>query len=100
MARELPEIDTDAQLQQVLWACYEYWTKEPSPPSERTICYKWVLRLYKKRFGGRFHQSKLSRLAKLGLLRPDQTARGGNRRYYELPNPGEVQRLLQKWGML
>lgn len=95
------EIENELELQQVLWACYTYWKRqgEALPPNERVVCYKWVRGPYEDRFGTRFHQSKLQRLAKLGFLEKDDTARGGSRRYYRIVEPEQVGELLRKWGL-
>ena len=93
------EIENDLELQQVLWACYKYWQGESLPPDERIICYSWVRRLYEDRFGTKFHQSKLGRLAKLGFLEKGDTARSGNRRYYKIADPNRVDDLLRKWNL-
>lgn len=93
------EIENDLELQQVLWACYKYWQGESLPPDERIICYSWIRRLYEDRFGAKFHQSKLGRLAKLGFLKKGDTARSGNRRYYKIADPNRVDDLLRKWNL-
>ena len=92
------EIENDLELQRVLWACYEYWKNEPLPVSKRAICYSWIVKRYEKRFGTRFHQSRLRRLAELGFLVPeDDPSRGGHRRYYKISDPNRVYELLRKW---
>jgi len=91
------ELEKDSELQQVLWACYEYWQSETSRPHEKTICYSWVVRVYEDRFGTKFHHSKLRHLAKLGFLKEDDTSRGGHRRYYKIVEPDRVANLLRKW---
>lgn len=93
------ELEKDSELQQVLWACYEYGQGEKPRPLERVICYSWVVRIYEDRFGTKFHHSKLRRLAKLGFLKKDDTSRGGRRRYYKMVEPGHVADLLRKWNM-
>jgi len=93
------EIENNSELQRVLWACYKYWEGESSPPQERVICYSWVIGSYKDRFGTEFHQSKLYVLTKLGFLKQDDTARGGNRRYYKIVSPNQVGDLLKKWSL-
>ena len=91
----------DLGLQRVLWACYEYWQGEKElPTTERVICFSWVVKLHEKKFGTRFHQSKLQQLEKLGYLNRDDTARGGNRRYYTIVDPGEVDEFLKQKGMI
>lgn len=90
-------IENNHELQQVLWACYRYWQNEALPPPERTICYSWVLRLHEERFGTRFHQSSLRRLAELGFLKQDDASRSGHRRYYRIMDPHGVEDLLRKW---
>ena len=94
------EIESNVELQQVLWACYKYWQGESLPPHERVICYSWVVRLYEDKFGTGFHQSKLRRLASLGFLQQDDTSRGGNRRYYKIVDPNKVASLLKKWKLI
>jgi len=94
------DMEIDRELQHVLWACYEYSQREPFPPEPRSVCYTWVRRAYEKRFGCRFHQSKLSRLAKLGFLELEETARAGHRRYYQLVDANQVRGLLEEWGLL
>ena len=93
------EIGDDVELQQILWACYEYWQAESLPAHERIICYNWVLGLYEDRFGTKFHQSGLRRLTKLRFLKKDDTSRGGHRRYYKIVDPNRVRDLLRKWNL-
>lgn len=93
------EIEKDLELQRVLLPCYEYWKNEPLPVSERAICYSWIVQLHKKYYGIRFHQSKLLYLANLGFLEPDEVSRGGHRRYYKIPDPFQVNNLLEKWSL-
>lgn len=96
-AMRVDEIESNVELQQVLWACYKYWQSESLPPHERVICYSWVVKLYEGKFGTNFHQSKLRRLSRLGFLQPSDVSRGGNRRYYKIVDPDKVARLLEKW---
>ncbi|MFB0521206.1 MAG: hypothetical protein ACETWD_07245 [Desulfatiglandales bacterium] len=94
------EIENDLELQRVLWACYKYWQGEKSlPPDRRIICYSWVIGPYENRFGTKFHQSRLGRLAKLGFLKKGDTARSGHRRYYKIADPDRVDDLLRKWDL-
>ncbi len=93
-------IENNPELQRVLWACYKYWQGETEPPHERTICYDWVAKPYKERFGGTFHQSRLRYLTELGFLKGDDTARGGHRRYYKIIDPKQVEDLLMKCGLI
>jgi hypothetical protein len=94
-------IENNTELQQVLWACYKYWqSEESSPPDERVVCYKWVLRVYEDRFGSKFHQSKLRRLVTLGFLERDDTSRREHRRYYKVIDPDRVEILLTKWDLI
>lgn len=83
----------------MLWACYDYWRREPITVVDRAICYTWVVKPHKNRFGVSFHQSAFGRLARLGFLTKDDTSRGGNRRYFKLVNPAEIERLLTEWGL-
>ncbi len=78
----------------VLWACHAYWQTEPLPVEERSVCFSWVEGSYRTRFGGSFHQSMLATLAKLGFLVPDETSRGGGRRYYRLGDPQAIKELV------
>jgi hypothetical protein len=97
----MSEVENDLELKRVLWACYEYWQgEESSLPHERSVCYKWVLRVYEDRFGGRFHQSKLRRLATLGFLERDDASRREHRRYYRITDPDRVEALLSKWDLI
>jgi len=91
------EIESNQELQRVLWACYQFWLKGQLPKEKRAICYKWVIGPYEKRFGTRFHQSKLRQLARLGFLEREEISRGGHRRYYKLVNPEIIAELLNKW---
>lgn len=86
---------TNPELQRVLWACITYWDTEQNPFDERAICYSWVARCYKSRFGVTFHQSRLQHLARLGLLIKDDTSRGGNRRYYRINDPAQLAEFLK-----
>jgi len=89
------EILNDPELQRILLACLDYWNTEPVAPSERFVCYKWVLRCYQTRFGGTFHQSRLGQLERLGVLAKDgDTSRGGHRRYYRIIDPAGLAELL------
>jgi hypothetical protein len=86
---------SDPELQRVVWACLTYWSTEQQPLDERAICYKWVARCYKNKFGGTFNQSRLQHLARLGLLTKGDTSRGGNRRYYRISDPGKLAEFLE-----
>lgn len=88
------EMETNPELHRILWACLTYWSTEPNPVDERAICYSWVARCYKHRFGGTFHQSRLEHLARLGFLTKDDTSRGGNRRYYRINDPAHLTEFL------
>jgi hypothetical protein len=91
----IDETLTDAELQRVLWACLDYWSSEEIPLDERVICYSWVVRRYKTRFGLTFHPSRLQRLTRSGLLMKDDTSRGGNRRYYRINAPATLVEFLK-----
>lgn len=93
------DLENNAELQRVLWACYKYWQGEPLPVDQRAVCYSWVIRPYEKAFGAQFHQSRLYRLTKLGFLQQAETSRGGGRRYYTLINPEGIVGLLKKWNL-
>ena len=93
-------IEKEPELQQVLWACYQYWQSETSLPlGERVICYSWVLRTYEDRFHNKFHQSKLQRLTKDGFLSQEDVSRSKRRRYYKIIAPDQVETHLRKWGL-
>ena len=89
--------EMDMELKKILWACYEYWESISQSPSDRSICYSWILGTYENKFGSKFHQSKLNRLVKLGFLQKDESSRGGNRRYYKIKEPTEVEKMLKEW---
>lgn len=73
------------ELQRIITACLEYG----SP----VICYSWVVRRYKARYGETFHQARLRQLERLGVLARDaETSRGGGRRYYRIINPTALAR--------
>lgn len=96
---ETIEIENNTELQRILWACYEYWRKESLSTHEKSICYAWIVRVYEEKFGVKFHHSALQKLVKFGFLQPDETSRGGNRRYYRIVNPDRIRRLLHKFGL-
>jgi hypothetical protein len=79
-------------LLRVLWAYLEAWKGAPQPEAERQICYRWVQTQYENRFGGRFHQTQLKTLEKLGVLTAGWLTGGG--RHYLLKEPAEVRNLL------
>ncbi len=55
------------------------------------ICYSWVARRYRERFGATFHPSRLAQLERLGVLARDgDTLRGEGRRYYRIIAPIEL----------
>jgi hypothetical protein len=94
------ELLNDPELQRIVWACLDYWTKEPVAPAERSICYKWVLRRYQSQFGGTFHQSRLAALERIGVLAKDgDTSRGGDRRYYRILDPAALAQLLKGFNL-
>jgi hypothetical protein len=97
---EINIVETDQQLQQILWTCYDYWCKEDLPPNKRSICYSWISRSYADRFDSKFHPSKLSQLAKLGFLKKLGKSRSGHRRYYAITSPNNLCTLLKKWELL
>lgn len=76
----------DPELKKVLWACNKYWQSDIAP-NDKAICYSWVVKDYRDRFGESFHQSALIKLAKLGFLKQLETSRSGSRRYYKIVNP-------------
>jgi hypothetical protein len=95
----LTELEVARELQRILWACLAYWNTETLAPEERLVCYSWVVRPHLERFRETFHQSKLEELARLGFLEKADTSRGGNRRYYRIPEADRVRWLLQEWNL-
>ncbi len=90
------EIVNDPELQRILWACLDYWSGEQVAADKRSICYSWVARRYEARFGGTFHQSRLTELERLGILAKDgDSSRGGHRRYYRIIDPAGLAELLK-----
>jgi len=84
---------SDPELQRVLWACLNL------AGAPNRICYSWIERRYKRRFGGTFHQSRLHHLARLGLLAKDgETTRGRSRRYYQISVPNDLATRLRAEG--
>jgi hypothetical protein len=81
-------------LKQVLTAYYEYWLTIEQPPEERQVCFRWIQPIFRRSFGGTFHNTKLQRLADLGILTLGDTAQGGSRRYYRLADQQAVHDLL------
>jgi hypothetical protein len=49
-----------------------------------------------ERLGVPFHQARLGRLARLGLLAKEDDARGGHRRYYRIGDCVLVERILSE----
>ena len=94
------EININKDIREVLWACCKYWQREDVPKKNRSIYYTWVKGPYQERFRKLFHQSKLHQLAKLVFLEPEDTSRGGNRRYYKLVKPEKINKLLEGWSLL
>jgi hypothetical protein len=89
-----PDIQGEPELQRILWACYQWWRTCRAFSPDPLIWYGWVAPEYEARFGRRFHQSRLHDLANAGLLEKSLSSRRRHRRYYKLPNPDEVERLL------
>lgn len=65
----------DPELRRVLWACLDY--------GQPVICFSWVVRRYKAKFGGTFPPSRLRELERLGVLAKDGDPSRG-RRYYRI----------------
>lgn len=85
MSDELP---INYELQKVALACLDY--------GHPIVCFSWVSRCYKARFGGTFHQSRLAELERLHVLAKDgDTSRGGKRRYYRILDPPALAQLLR-----
>lgn len=81
----------DADLQRILAACLDCGNTQCVP--QPIVCFSWVARRYQARFGGTFHQSRLGRLERLGVLAKDgDTSRGGHRRYYRIIDPAAIAR--------
>src|SRR5688572_8660526 len=88
---------TEPLLQQVLWACLDSHNQRDPSAERRLLCYYWLIGPYEKRFGTKFSQGTLRRLASMGFLKPEYTVRGGNRRYYTLVDPELVAELVREW---
>ena len=86
---------TNLELQRIVWACLTYWHSEPNPVDERALCYSWVVRCYRAKFGETFHQVRLQQLARLGLLAKEDTSRLGRRRYYRINDPAQLAEFLK-----
>ena len=78
----MPTLELDADLERVWWACRECARTSLTP--DGSFCHTWVSTIYERECGSGFHQSKMKKLARLGLLRENDSTRGGNRRYYTL----------------
>ncbi len=76
----------DPELRRVLWACLDY--------GQPVICFSWVARRYKAKFGGTFPPSRLRELERLGVLAKDgDTSRGEGRRYYRIIAPIPIEQV-------
>ena len=64
-----------------------------------SFCGEWIMHACMDQ-GIPFHQAWLTRLANVGLLVKEDTSRGGHRRYYHLGDPGLVQQVLDKGGVV
>jgi hypothetical protein len=84
------------ELKDILLVIDDYLKKGDLPHDKRLICYSWIIKQYEASFGTRFHQSRLKDLVALGVLKPEDTSRSGNRRYYTLANPAQIATLLQQ----
>jgi hypothetical protein len=84
----IPTLDVESR--QVLSACFDYWSREQLPEADRVICFAWVARVYRERFGLDLSRAKFDRLAALGLLEKADSSRGGRRRYYRVPEPAAI----------
>jgi hypothetical protein len=96
----LQQHELDVELKRILWAVFSYWNNESQQKYDRSICYSWVVTKYESRFKTKFHQSKLGQLEKNGYLQKLETARGGSRRYYTIPDPDRISELLKEWKLL
>src|SRR5260370_33267982 len=82
------ELRNNSELQKVAQACLDY--------GNAVVCFSWVARRYRTRFGGTFHQSRLAELERLGVLRKDgDTSRGGHRRDLRRSRSARIARLLR-----
>ena len=84
----------DLETRRVLTVCYEYWSTEPLPVSDRVVCFKWVTRPYEARFGVKLTRAAFHRAARSGFLEKADTSRGGDRRYYRFVDPEHVRKLV------
>jgi len=82
------ELRNNPELQKVAKACLDY--------GNPVVCFSWVARCYRTRFGGTFHQSRLAELERLGFLAKDgETSCGGHRRYWRILDPAGLAELLR-----
>jgi hypothetical protein len=73
-------IEVDAESDRILQAFREC-VRRLAPP-DGAICFEWLRPVYRELFGIDLHPSKLIALANRGLLRRNDSTRGGARRYY------------------
>lgn len=76
------QLELDPELKRVLWACLQWVRQTPNPEQDQSVCFSWVLPIFRQAFACDFHQSRLRALAADGFLRQSDSTRAGNRRYY------------------
>lgn len=72
------------EAQQAYSVCLDYSDSEQLPLADRAVCFKWINRAYKDKFGAALPRARFEELVRLGLLTRLDTSRGGHRRYYRV----------------
>lgn len=76
------QLELGLESKRILWACVQFVRQTPRPDLDQSVCFRWVLPMFREAFGYEFHQSRLKSLAADGFLCESDSTRGGNRRYY------------------
>jgi len=84
-----------SELQRVLWAFHEHWKTLEASPTEREVCFEWIIGPFVERFKVPFEPARLKELAKMGLLARGDAARKRTRRFYCVPDPERLALILK-----
>jgi hypothetical protein len=87
------QLELDFESKRVLWACLQCAQQSPNPQLDQSICFSWVLPIFRQAYGYDFHQSRLRALAADGFLRESDSTRAGKRRYYTVTDFPSAERL-------